>query len=43
MADPRIVDDPGANPTTSPYGELREPSYIGAQVLHAQGHHLPRA
>ena len=33
MADPRIVDDPGPIRHLT-YGELRELSYIGAQVLH---------
>jgi aspartate kinase len=33
MADPRIVDDPAPIPFIT-YSELRELSYIGAQVLH---------
>ena len=33
MADPRIVDDPEPIRRVT-YSELRELSYIGAQVLH---------
>ena len=39
MADPRIVDNPQANPEVT-YVELRELSYSGAQVLH-EGTILP--